>query len=76
MLFLIDDTKDADTDEFHEQTNTKLITKAQIKKLNELVSDIPAMVNYYKLDKLEDMPYDLAEQVIERKSNDTKREDS
>lgn len=75
-LFLIDDTKDADTDEYQGKPEVKLITKEQIKKIKELVSDIPAMVNYYKLEKLEKMPYDLAEQVIERKSNDTKREDS
>ena len=35
-LFLIDDTKDADTDEYHNQNEqTKLITKAQIKRLGE-----------------------------------------
>lgn len=66
-LFLIDDTKDADTDEFHNQNN-KLITKAQIKKIGELVEDIPAMLNYYNIDKIENMTSDLASQVIERKS--------
>lgn len=76
-LFLIDDTKDADTDEYQEQNNkVKKITKEQIKKIGELVDDIPAMINYYKLDKIENMPYDLAQQVIERKTNGTKREDS
>lgn len=71
-LFLIDDTKDADTDEFHNQNESKLITKAQIKKINELVDDIPAMLNYFKLEKIEDMPYTIAEQTIERKQNGTK----
>ena len=72
-LFLIDDTKDADTDEYHEQNEkVKKITKEQIKKLGELVEDIPAMLNYFKIDKIENMPYDLAQQTIERKSNDTK----
>ena len=66
-LFLIDDTKDADTDEYHEQNN-KLITKTQIKKLSELVDDIPAMLNYYNIDKIENMTSDLADQIIERKS--------
>ena len=66
-LFNIDDTKDADTDEFHNQNN-KLITKAQIKKIEELVEDIPAMLNYYKIDKIENMTSDLASQVIERKT--------
>ena len=71
-LFLIDDTKDADTDEYQEQNKSKLITKTQIKKLGELVEDIDAMLNYYKIEKIEDMPYEIAQQVIERKSNDTK----
>ena len=76
-LFLIDDTKDADTDEYHEQNNqVKLITKAQIKKLGELVDDIPAMLNYYKIDKIENMSYEDAKKTIERKENGTKREDS
>lgn len=74
-LLLIDDTKDADTDEFKKQTE-KLITKAQIKKLGELVDDIPAMLNYYKVDKIENMSYEDAKKTIERKENDTKREDS
>ncbi len=73
-LFLIDDTKDADTDEYHEQT--KSITKAQIKKLEELVDDIPAMLNYFKVDKIENMSYEAAKRIIERKENGTKREDS
>lgn len=76
-LFLIDDTKDADTDEYVEQNNqVKLITKAQIKKLGELVDDIPAMLNYYKIDKIENMSYEDAKKTIERKENGTKREDS
>lgn len=73
-LFLIDDTKDADTDEYHEQN--KPITKAQIKKLNELIDDIPAMLNYFKVDKIENMSYELAQKTIERKENAIKREDS
>jgi hypothetical protein len=73
-LFLIDDTKDADTDEYHEQT--KSITKAQIKKLGELVDDIPAMLNYFKVDKIENMSYEAAKRIIERKENGTKREDA
>lgn len=75
-LFLIDDTKDADTDEYHNQNEQKkLITKAQIKKLGELVEDIPAMLNYYKVDKIENLSYEDAQKTIERKENATKRED-
>lgn len=76
-LFLIDDTKDADTDEYHNQNEQKkLITKSQIKKLGELVDDIPAMLNYYKVDKIENLSYEDAQKTIERKENATKREDS
>ena len=76
-LFLIDDTKDADTDEYHNQNEQKkLVTKAQIKKLGELVDDIPAMLNYYKVDKIENLSYEDAQKTIERKENATKREDS
>lgn len=76
-LFLIDDTKDADTDEYHNQNEQKkLITKAQIKKLGELVEDIPAMLNYYKVDKIENMSYEDAQKTIERKEHATEREDA
>lgn len=76
-LFLIDDTKDADTDEFQKQTSEeKFVTKAQIKKLGELVDDIPAMLNYYKVDKIENLRYEDAKKTIERKENATKREDA
>jgi len=74
-LFLIDDTKDADTDEYAKQNET-LITKDQIKEIKKLVDDIDAMLNYYKLDKIEDMTYSVAQQVIERKQNATKWKDS
>lgn len=70
-LFLIDDTKDADTDEYAKQNET-LITKDQIKEIKKLVNDIDAMLNYYKLDRIEDMTYSVAQQVIERKQNATK----
>ena len=76
-LFLIDDTKDADKDEFQKQTSEeKFVTKAQIKKLGELVDDIPAMLNYYKVDKIENLRYEDAKKTIERKENAIKREDS
>lgn len=53
-------------------SDEKLITKEQIKKLGEVVDDIPAMLNYFKIEKIEDMPFEVAKQVIERKTNDTK----
>lgn len=66
-LFLIDDTKDADTDEYHEQTN-KMITKKQIETIKELVDDIDAMLNYFKIEKIEDMTSSQADEIIKRKS--------
>ena len=47
----------------------RTITEDQIKEIEKLVDDIPAMVNYYKLGKLEDMKYVDAEEVIKRKKN-------
>lgn len=66
-LFLIDDTKDADTDEYHEQTN-KMISKKQIETIKELVDDIDAMLNYFKIEKIEDMTSSQADEIIKRKS--------
>lgn len=54
------------------ENESKKITKEQIKKINDLVDDIPAMLNYFKLKKIEDMTYEIAQQTIERKLNDTK----
>lgn len=67
-LFLIDDTKDADTDEYHEQTNkVAKITKKQIEQLQDLVEDIPAMLNYFNVSKIEDITQAQAEEIIKRK---------
>lgn len=76
-LFLIDDTKDADTNEYHEQNN-KLASKKQIETIRELVDDIPAMLNYLKLDKIEEMTSSQASEIIKRKTKNetTEREDS
>lgn len=46
----------------------KKITNTQIKKIGELVDDIEAMLNYYKLEKIEDMSYETAEEIIKRKT--------
>ena len=66
-LFLIDDTKDADTDEYAKVQQEK-ITKEQIATIKSLVDDIPAMLNYYKVSKIEDMSQKDAEALIKRKS--------
>lgn len=52
-----------------EEEASKKIDEAQKKKIVELVGEekISDMLMYYKLKKLEDMPYNLAEEVIARK---------
>lgn len=72
-LFLIDDTKDADTDEHARQTaeqpenkeqSEKKATARQIEVLKNLVEDIDAMLKYYKVDKIEDLTMKQASDTI------------
>lgn len=46
----------------------ELVTKEQIEVLKELVEDIPAMLYYYKVKKIEDLTFKQAEETINRKS--------
>lgn len=46
----------------------ELVTKEQIEVLKELVEDIPAMLYYYKVKKIEDLTFKQAEETIKRKS--------
>lgn len=59
---------DPDKDASPEKGYAKKITGEQIARITLLGVDIEAMLNYYKIEKLEDMDYDIAEQVIARKS--------
>ena len=43
-------------------------TTSQIKTIKTLVTDIPALCNYYKIEKLEDITKEDAEDLIKRKS--------
>ncbi len=61
-LFCIDDVKDSDTT--NNGKKDAKATKTQIKRLKELYTDIPAMLDYYKLEKLEDMAREMAEGLI------------
>lgn len=59
------------------ETNVKMATAAQIAKLKNLISDTAKMVAYcnslgYKITGFEDMPEDLAKQLIKNKENSTK----
>ena len=61
-LFCIDDVKDSDAT--NNGKKDAKATKTQIKRLKELYTDIPAMLDYYKLEKLEDMSREIAEGLI------------
>lgn len=70
-LFLIDDTKDADTDEHAKQTGQqpkteKKASEKQIKLVNDLVKDVPAMLRYYKISKVEDLTVQQASDLISK----------
>ena len=58
-LFAIDDTKDADTDEFHNQATNTPKKKPDYKALQSLldtkVVDIKAFFKYYKIEKITDL---------------------
>lgn len=56
--------------------DNRTATEEQIKELEKLVDDIPAMLNYYNVKKIEDMKYIDAEEVIKRKNETTKRKNS
>ena len=67
-LFLIDDTKDPDTDEFHNQTTVEdKATEKQIELIEDLVDDIDSMLNYYGIEKIEDLTKKQASEIIKRK---------
>lgn len=53
-----------------EEEATRKVTEEQIKKIEKLVKeeDIPAMLTYYKIKKIEDMLYNDAEELIKRKT--------
>ena len=77
-LFAIDDTKDSDGTNTHgketKQSKDKILAnKAEIDLVNKLVADIPALLNYYKIEKLEDLTSQQAKQIIERKQNEVKK---
>ena len=68
-LFLIDDTKDADTDEHAKQTGAepkeeKKATAKQIELVNKLVKDKDAMLKYYKVESVEALTMTQASEVI------------
>lgn len=74
-LLLIDDTKDADTDEFTKENNKektkeepkeKKITEGQLKVLSKLYTgdNLVKLLELNKIDKLEDMSMEKANEII------------
>lgn len=69
LKWLLKETKDETIKKAVEILFEKsLATDEQIEKLQELVEDIPAMLYYYKVGKIEELTYKQAEETIERKS--------
>lgn len=68
-LFLIDDTKDADTDEYAKQQEEKKATPKQVEILENNCTDEEKekIYNQYKIDKLEDLSLDIASKLVARK---------
>lgn len=48
---------------------TKKATLKQVEKVKELVSDIPKMLEYYKVEKVEDLSIEQASEIIAKKGN-------
>ena len=81
-LFLLDDTKDADTDEYHEETTKKAekkpekkeekkpITKEQIAEIRNYFSDdtaLKAMLDWFKVSAVTDLTEAQAKVAIDRR---------
>lgn len=83
-IFLIDDTKDADTDEYHEQTKPSVpdmaTINAQIKTLKLTDENIKSIKERYEVEDLKDLTDDqkielgqyLGQKLLELKNEDAK----
>ena len=56
-------------DQQEEKKLTKKATPKQVEKVQELVSDIPKMLEYYKIEKVEDLTIEQASEIIAKKGN-------
>lgn len=83
-LFLIDDTKDADTDENHIERESKAAKVQEMKitqaKINVLAQDIESgvikredLLKYFKVEKLEDITEGQFRNYVEQKSKKEKK---
>lgn len=74
-MFLIDDVKDLDTDEFHEQTNTKKeepkisVKQLEIINKNYQGENMEKLLKVNNLDKIEDMTLTKASELITKLFN-------
>ena len=74
-LFLLDDTKDADTDEFHKETEKKAeiqkLTDEQYDKICDLFDEtsLSAMLGYFKVKEVSDLTKDQAAKAITQRKN-------
>lgn len=60
------------------ENQNRKVDEEQIKKIRELVPEenMDALIKYYKIGKLEELPYEDAKALIERKEKDANRKDS
>ena len=63
------DIIDAMDNQQETKKTSKKATPNQIKKVQELVSDIPKMLEYYKVEKVEDLTIEQASEIIAKKGN-------
>ena len=84
-LYNIDDTKDADTDEFHNQTKPQAappqkVNETQLKTLRELMNKAGVeegkILTTYKLNKLEDMTADVYGKCLRKLNATMKKEEA
>lgn len=66
-LFDLDDGVDSDSINNKPESTEKLISKAQIKKLEELGTDLDRLAAYYKVDSIEKIKYKDAADAINKK---------
>lgn len=71
-LFLLDDTKDADSDEYHNQTTQepKKVTASHVKTLEACIpkhgQTVEKVCGFYKVSKLSDMTVDQFKDIMKR----------
>lgn len=56
----------------NQQEEIRTATPKQIEMIKSLVSDIPTMLEYYKIQKIEDLTLQQASEIIKRKTNNEK----